>query len=292
MIGALWALESWLLEGPTRILDEGGLAWVAEHRTTGTLAVARAVTHLGDLWVVLLVGLVLVVLARRRSGRWDSAKLVATVIVGALATTTAAKELTARLRPEDALTSTVSLAFPSGHASRVGCGVRAGDLAGDPLGEASGDPPRRGRARGGNDPGDRLEPGAAGAHWPTDVLAGWVLGLVWFVAVLAAHPSGARRGPRSAAGTQREQLRQHLEVPGGQEPGRQRCELWQRAVVRVPHRASPSGATGPGTRSSRRPRGGRRCAPPRGRTGCPPAASPGRRPRSRSASRRPPPPSR
>ncbi len=184
LIGALWALESWLLEGPTRILDEGGLAWVAEHRTTWTLSVARTVTHLGDLWAVLLVGVVLVVLARRRSGRWDSAKLVATVIVGALVTTTAAKELTARLRPEDGLTSTVSLAFPSGHASRsaavyalvIWLAIR---WAKHPV-------TRHVVAVLGA--GMILATGWSrvllGAHWPTDVLAGWVLGIVWFATVL------------------------------------------------------------------------------------------------------------
>ena len=184
LIGALWALESWLLEGPTRRLDEGGLAWVAEQRTSEVISVARAVTHLGDLSVVLLIGLVLVVLARRRSGRWDSAKLVATVIVGAAGTTTAAKELTARLRPDDALTSTLSLAFPSGHASRAAAvyalviwlairwakhpvtrHVVAVLGAGMILGTGW----------------SRV---LLGAHWPTDVLAGWVLGLLWFFAVL------------------------------------------------------------------------------------------------------------
>lgn len=181
----LWGLESWLLEGPVLALDEWGLAAVAEQRGPVTIALARVATHLGDLWVVALVGLGLVVLARARSGRWDSAKLVVTVVVGALVVTAAAKELTARLRPDEALTSTVSLAFPSGHASRaaavyalvVWLAIR---WAKHPVS-------RHAVAILGV--GMILATGWSrvllGAHWPTDVLAGWALGLAWFSTVLA-----------------------------------------------------------------------------------------------------------
>lgn len=184
LVGALWALESWLLEGPLGRLDRGVLAWVTEQRTDATVAVAHAADHLGEVWMVVLVGVVLGLVARRRSRRWDTAQLAATVIVGALATATAAKVLTARLRPDDALTSTVSLAFPSGHATRsaavyglvVWLAVR---WARHPV-------TRHGLAVLGTvmilvTGWSRV---LLGAHWPTDVLAGWGLGIVWLVAVL------------------------------------------------------------------------------------------------------------
>ncbi len=185
LIAVLWVVETWLLEGPISTLDEVGLAWAAEQRSPTAIALARVATHLGDLPVVAAVGIGLVVLARYRSGRWDSAHLVAAVVVGVLVVTTAAKELTARLRPDETLTSTVSLAFPSGHASRAAAvyalviwlAIRwakhpatrhAATLLGAGMILATG--------------WSRL---VLGAHWPTDVLAGWGLGLIWFAVVLA-----------------------------------------------------------------------------------------------------------
>ena len=185
LIGALWAVETWLLADPTSWIDGTLLTWIEGQRSAATIAVARVATHLGDLWVVVLIGVALVVQARRRSGRWDSATLVATVLVGALVITTAAKELTARLRPDEALTSTVSLAFPSGHASRaavvyalvIWLAIRwarhpvtrhAVAVLGAGMIVTTG--------------WSRL---LLGAHWPTDVLAGWALGLIWFAVVLA-----------------------------------------------------------------------------------------------------------
>ena len=196
LVAALWALESWLLEGPVPALDAHVLAWAVEQRGPGTIALARVVTHLGDLWVVALIVAVLVVLARRRSGRWDSAKLVGVVVGGALLVTTASKELTGRLRPDDALTSTVSLAFPSGHASRAAViyamvAWLAAKWSKHPLTRHAVAVAMLGMV---------LATGWSrvllGAHWPTDVLAGWGLGIVWLLVVVAlTRPVPAEAAP-------------------------------------------------------------------------------------------------
>jgi undecaprenyl-diphosphatase len=203
LIAALWALESLLLEGPTSRVDERGLEWVVDQRTPEIIAVARVVTHLGDLWVVMVIAAVLVWLARHRSGRWDSAELVVTVIGGVLVITTIAKLLTARLRPDAALTETVSLAFPSGHASRAA--VAYAMIAWLAVKWAKHPVTRHVVAvvALGMTLATAWSRVLLGAHWPTDVLAGMTLGAIWLAVVVAlTRPVPAPRvgaGPDGAA---------------------------------------------------------------------------------------------
>ncbi len=180
----LWAMESWLLPGPVPTLDSSVAGAVLDTRTPRTIAAARVVTHLGDLWVVALVGAGLVLLARWRAGRWDSAQLVTVAIGGALLVTAVSKSLTARPRPDGSLTSTVSMAFPSGHASRAAVvylliawlatrwARHAVRRWGIPILALS-----MMVATGWS----RL---LLGAHWPSDVLAGYALGGCWLAVVL------------------------------------------------------------------------------------------------------------
>lgn len=185
LVALSWLVDLALLEAGPPAVDGALTEAVVRMRTGAVLLAARVLTLLGDLWVVALIGGLLVVAAYRRAGRWDSAWLVAATVGGTLAVTAVAKVSTARPRPDEALVGAISHAFPSGHASRAAavCALLAW-LA----------------LRWGRRPSTRvvgvvaavalaLGIGASrvvlGAHWPTDVLAGWGLGLAWFVTCLA-----------------------------------------------------------------------------------------------------------
>lgn len=186
LVGSLLLLEARLIEGPPPGLDVAVLDWVAEHRTEAAVAVSRQLSRLGDLPVVLAVGAVLVVLARRRSGRWDSAWLVGTVVTGALGITALVKEITDRARPDGALVDALSFAFPSGHASRAAAvyallaylaiqwgGSRSSRVAMSALAILMGLATGVGRV-------------VLGVHWPSDVLFGWLMGTIWLLVVIGS----------------------------------------------------------------------------------------------------------
>jgi membrane-associated phospholipid phosphatase len=162
-------------------------------------AVAYVLGRVGHLWIVAVLALVLAVVARLRSGRWDLALLLATVLGGATVMTGLVKLVTDRARPDGATVSTLSAAFPSGHSVRAAAvfGLTAWVL----------------RAWSRRATVQRLVIPAAvvlvllnaaarvvlGVHWPTDVIAGITLGTVWLVlclrflrpaAVPAAGPPG------------------------------------------------------------------------------------------------------
>jgi membrane-associated phospholipid phosphatase len=193
LVGALWAMEWQLAMGRLSAFDAAVLRSVAEQRSPTALTAARVITHLGDLWVVAGLGTTLVLVARWRAGRWDAAKLVAVVVGGALVITAVSKTLTGRPRPDEALTATVSLAFPSGHASRAAAVYML--LAWLAI-------------RWAKYPATRyvvpvLAVGMAlatgwsrvllGVHWPTDILAGFALGAIWLTIVLGVtRPAPAR----------------------------------------------------------------------------------------------------
>jgi membrane-associated phospholipid phosphatase len=166
-----------------------------EGTTAATLA--SLIGRVGHLVLVSALAVVIAVIARRRSGRWDVGLLLLTVLGGATVLTGVLKALTDRARPDGAIASTLSAAFPSGHS------VRAAAVFGlvalvvrfwvtRPLVRALVLPAAvvlvvvNGAAR-----------VVLGVHWPTDVAVGVALGTSWLL--VCWHLLRPHAAPRTAA---------------------------------------------------------------------------------------------
>lgn len=140
-------------------------------------AVVSTIGRIGHLAVIASVALLIALIARWRSGRWELGLVMVTVLGGATGVTGALKLLVERARPEDSLT--VTAAFPSGHTVR---GVAVLGLVAWIVRAWS----QRRWVQALAIPVAVLliaVNGAArvvlGVHWPTDVLAGFLLGGAW-----------------------------------------------------------------------------------------------------------------
>lgn len=185
-------------------------AWLIRHRVGWLVATMRVTTHLGSIWLALpLVVAGAAVLAR--PGRRPAALgLSLTALLGATVAVNVVKLLVGRDRPDLAavLTSVWGSAFPSGHSAQAiaAYGILAW-LAGARLSR------RRHRALAWTAAG--LVAGTVGfsrlylgAHWLTDVVAGWVLGATWLTVVVAV--AGLTRRGRAA---------RRAPAPDGGDPG-------------------------------------------------------------------------
>lgn len=171
--------------------DGAVVRWVAAQRT-GTLdADIRIATELGGTWldVAGTVAVLALLLARRRR----DAIVVLLAGVGASLLSTAIKLVLGRPRPAaEHLVSVASSSWPSGHAlssiaifgavaavgpTHLRVGVRVAAVA--VLTGLAG-----------------LSRVYLGVHYPTDVLAGWLLGGLWLAGVLTVVGRSLERDPR------------------------------------------------------------------------------------------------
>ncbi|WP_280232841.1 phosphatase PAP2 family protein [Nocardia cyriacigeorgica] len=171
-----------------RLVDVPIMDWVIAHRSDALTPAVEVVTHSGGtiaMWSAAL--LACAVLAWRR--QWPELALVAVTGAGSAVLIPLLKSVVDRERPPmaDRLVTVNSHSFPSGHSlgSVVVVGVIAFVVA---VGLR-----RRGPRR--------IVVGAAatfvvlvglsrvylGVHWPTDVLAGWTIGLLWLIIMLTGY---------------------------------------------------------------------------------------------------------
>ena len=174
-----------------RDLDAAAAQWGNDHSTGASDAAIEAVTWLGETWLVVVAGLVVVAVTWRgqRSDRYILPFLVA-VVAGDKLLTTGVKVLADRARPTlNPIAETLGPSFPSGHTSTAAAFFAAAALV---LGRG-----QSGRARAVL-AGGAVAIGVAVAcsrvlldvHWLSDVLAGLALGWAWFA--LCAIAFGGR----------------------------------------------------------------------------------------------------
>jgi len=156
--------------------DRALLGSLSASRTPALTELALAVTNLGDVWLLTIVSLLTVTALAFRSRR--AAIFVASSVLGAAIIHYALKVLAARPRPSfDPVYEPGGWSFPSGHSMATFCFFVALALV---------VPARFTRARLAVFVMVAVTIGIVGltriylgVHYPTDVLAGWVIGLAW-----------------------------------------------------------------------------------------------------------------
>jgi membrane-associated phospholipid phosphatase len=189
-------LASWLFQripdAPTTAFFDVPISrYVAEHRTGWLTAAMGIVTDLGGDGVLLIVVLVIGVILRRETGTWRPLLVLLAIAVGAIELERLIKLIVARPRPPVAwrVFHENGWSFPSGHATHSAAvygSVAYLTTHVRPLG-------RRARAAvWATAIGACVLIGVSrvylGAHWPTDVIGGWIFAIVWLWMALSAPP--------------------------------------------------------------------------------------------------------
>jgi undecaprenyl-diphosphatase len=167
-------------------IDQSVFEWFLEHREPWLTTVMKAVTLLGGSAFLIPLAIGIGAWFRWRSGRWQPLAMLGCAYLGALILSNSIKTLADRGRPPASLAIGVydSPALPSGHATHAAAVWLMVGLV-----VAATAP--RGR--------QRFAVWTAvvsivvlvgvsrlylGAHWLTDVLAGWAIGALWVLLVM------------------------------------------------------------------------------------------------------------
>jgi membrane protein DedA with SNARE-associated domain/membrane-associated phospholipid phosphatase len=190
LVGAGWAfgavLQDVLARDELELVDRPVAVFFVRHREAWLTRVLQDVTNLGSIRILLPLILVVGVGWRLRRRTWRPLGLLVAAYAGADLAFNAVKELVRRPRPPASilLKPVAGSSFPSGHATQA---VAVYGMLAALLATAT---PRWGRKVAawtvavvvvGLVGLSRLY---LGAHWLTDVLAGWALGAAWLFALL------------------------------------------------------------------------------------------------------------
>ncbi|MDV7196996.1 phosphatase PAP2 family protein [Rhodococcus kroppenstedtii] len=178
----------------TNELDTAVLTWMVDHRTPWVTDVMTVVTTVGNTVGVAVLTVILAAIVWRRGDRRAALATLAVMLLG-WGLMNGIKYAVRRTRPPtpERLVDLSTWSFPSGHAmmSAMVAAVAIVLIGRGLLGRAR----KRGRAAAAVLTAATLLIGFSrlylGAHWCTDVLAGWVLGALWGTLALRASLSGA-----------------------------------------------------------------------------------------------------
>jgi membrane-associated phospholipid phosphatase len=206
VLGSVVGLLLVLVDGRTYDVDGHIIDGITDDRRDGVVEALDAIGGVAGFTLVLVVGVLVAGASRLRAGTWHVGQLLVVAVGGVLFIVGVIKVVVPRARPEVALFDAFSSAFPSGHSARaaVSLGVAAWLLS------------RRRRRVGGGVVWAVAAVVVAfvgasriylGMHWPTDVVAGLVIGAAWLAVVLPvaeerrlAHTGTTRNSRNRAAG--------------------------------------------------------------------------------------------
>jgi membrane-associated phospholipid phosphatase len=163
-------------------IDTSVANWGDRHATAFSTDGLKVITDLGESWMAVIAGLVVVLIeAVTTRGRWVAPFLLATVL-GDKLLTEAVKQLVDRIRPHlNPIAATLGPSFPSGHASTAAALWAAAALVAGRWWGRRAWPALVALAVG-------IAVAVAASrvlldvHWLTDVVAGLALGWAWFAA--------------------------------------------------------------------------------------------------------------
>lgn len=199
LVAAGWAsgvlVQDVLIGDDAAPIDRPVVRYLAEHRTAGLTTSIRTLTWLGSNAVLIPLVVAVGLAARRRTRSWATMATLALSLGGAIALQDLIKLLVGRPRPHvgQLVATATGYAFPSGHATQV-VAVTA-TLALFVTAAA-------------HSPSGKVITWTTavlislivgfsriylGVHWPTDVLAGYILGAAWVALSVATirTPTGA-----------------------------------------------------------------------------------------------------
>lgn len=180
------------------VVDQAVTDWVVGHRVPALTVVFQVITHLGGAVALAAATVVVVGVLVQRRCRSAAAWPAGSVLTGWLLMAVL-KALVGRDRPPpaDRLVHVASHSFPSGHAMMTAVFATAVIAAVLPMLSTVGAHRVLVCALVGYSLIVGLSRIYLGVHWLTDVLAGWVFGVVWAAAWVWMVTASARRGSGS-----------------------------------------------------------------------------------------------